>query len=193
MRDRNKTSVIPAVFTPEECEQIIATFRDKPMEEGTIWDQVAAEKYQSIVNVNVRRASNYVFPDSSPETDWIRERMDIASRQINSEWYEFNLSTTAPDRIVFVHYPLGGFFGPHVDNLGNPELLYKKLTCIIQLSKPDSYEGGNLRIAHESEPAARDQGAMICFPTYVRHLVEPVTSGERFVLINWCVSETHFQ
>ncbi len=34
---------------------------------------------------------------------------------------------------------------------------------------------------------------MICFPTYLRHMVSPVTQGERFVLINWCVSETHFK
>ena len=193
MRDRNKSYIVPDLFTPDECDQIIELCSPKPMVEGTIWNQTAADKYESIVDVKVRKARNFPFDSDLPELQWVVDRLRTASRQVNSEWYEFNLTETQPDRIAFVHYPLGGFFGPHVDNLGSPKLMYKKLTCVVQLSDPDSYEGGELRISHENDPMPKHRGTMICFPTYVRHMVEPVTKGERFILVNWCNSETHFQ
>lgn len=194
MRNYNEPQIIRNVFTPEECQQIIDTCEQYQFTDGTIYREQADGSFKSEVDHSVRKAENLLFPEEPhSDFDWIRERMRAASRKINEEYFEFDLTDKYYDRLVCAHYPLGGHFGPHVDNLGDQATMFKKLSCVVQLSDPDTYDGGVLRFAPEITENVRARGTMIAFPTYLRHMVMPVTRGERYVLINWCVSEKHFK
>lgn len=65
---------------------------------------------------------------------------------------------------------------------------HRKLSCVIQLSDPDSYVGGDLEV--EKEPpnptTLRQRGTVIVFPCFLKHRVVPVTKGVRFSLVTWC-------
>ena len=79
-------------------------------------------------------------------------------------------------------YEVGDSFGDHVDTHGAPNMLEeRKLNLTIQLSDPDSYEGGDLYI--KDHRATRNIGSGIFFPPYVLHKVSEVTSGTRYCLI----------
>lgn len=188
MKNYNEFQTVPNVFTEDECDQIIAQCKEQEMVPGPIYDGT-----KQVVMEGVRKAENWVFPDIHPDYAWIRQRLHSASREINSNWFEFDIVGNRPDRIAFVVYPTGGFFHPHVDNLGSEELGFKKLSCVVQLSDPDSYMGGDLSCSLTNKVPPRDRGTMIAFPSYVRHCVSEVESGERCILVNWCVSDTHFK
>ena len=53
----------------------------------------------------------------------------------------------------------------------------------MQLSKPETYKGGNL--VFETEPMERAIGTIVIFPSYVRHQVTRVTEGTRYSLVQW--------
>ncbi len=60
----------------------------------------------------------------------------------------------------------------------------------VQLSESDSYEGGDLifdlppELCPDKE-LMRKQGTIIIFPSFVRHMVTPVTEGERHAMVSW--------
>lgn len=157
-------------FTVSECEQIIS--------EGTdMWLRKDDDD---------RLRMNRAF---LPSDYWAMSRISKAARQLGYD--DLQLADAQYDEASFVQYPLGGVFSMHDDvNLSKNRTHFWKLTCVIQLSDPSTYEGGKLKIG--SEYAPDEQGTMICFPSNTLHEVEPVTSGERFVLVHWCVSEINY-
>ena len=79
----------------------------------------------------------------------------------------------------------------------NLKNMHRKLSMSVQLSKPEDYEGGdlkfNLRGLNSSNedtimsppPEFKQQGSVIVFPSFHRHRVTPVTSGIRHSLVTW--------
>jgi len=75
----------------------------------------------------------------------------------------------------------------------------RKMSVTINLSDSDSYEGGDFKIditdlVHNrkeflfaSPKEFRNQGTVICFPSYTSHCVTPVTKGTRYSLVVWCL------
>lgn len=56
----------------------------------------------------------------------------------------------------------------------------------MQLTDPHEYEGGELEL-HDGvfKYLPKNQGAVIAFPSYVLHKVNPVTRGVRHSLVTW--------
>lgn len=188
-RNYNQAQFSPGIFTEEECQQIIDLCMANELEIGTMYADG-----QFLIMTDCRSAENWMLPeDGDPTYEWIRERVYKASRELNAGWWEFDLESKKVDRLAFVRYPTGGYFRAHTDNTIAPGYPFKKLTCVVQLSDPDSYEGGDLWVTQMDEPCPRDRGTLIAFPTYSRHLVDDVTSGDRFILVNWCHSDRHFR
>lgn len=63
----------------------------------------------------------------------------------------------------------------------------RKLSMVLLLSDPSTYTGGRLRLAHDdfADNAQMARGDMVFFPSFLRHKVEPVTAGVRYVLTAW--------
>jgi PKHD-type hydroxylase len=80
-----------------------------------------------------------------------------------------------------------GHYGWHSDRGGTGLAQYRKLTVVVQLSVPESYEGGDLQlnVTGHAETMPRTRGAAIAFPSYVLHRVTPVTFGARHSLVTW--------
>jgi PKHD-type hydroxylase len=79
-----------------------------------------------------------------------------------------------------------GFYGWHVD-IGAGRLAQRKLSLVVPLTDPTEYEGGELQLFHDHEPATVDMplGRIVAFPSYVLHRVTPVTKGIRRTLAVW--------
>jgi len=73
----------------------------------------------------------------------------------------------------------------------------RKLSMTINLSDPNDYEGGNLKIDTKNLNESgvhtltqiRPQGSLVVFPSYLYHQVTPVTKGTRYSLVVWCVGK----
>jgi PKHD-type hydroxylase len=65
----------------------------------------------------------------------------------------------------------------------------RKLSISIQLTNPEEYEGGELKLYDGDEDKTnvmdKTQGTLIIFPSYVLHEVMPVTKGTRNSLVAW--------
>ena len=63
----------------------------------------------------------------------------------------------------------------------------RKLSVVVQLSDPEEYEGGELKLHTSYDPIIikKERGMIVSFPSYTLHEVAPVTKGERYSLVAW--------
>ena len=119
--------------------------------------------------------------------------------------WNFNVNWFEPAQIT--QYQKGEFYNWHTDEhespypADHPNKNYRnkirKISCTLQLSKADTYEGGSLDL---TLPACRegqvglkkiklnkpmDIGTLIFFPSFVTHQVNPITRGTRHALVLW--------
>lgn len=90
---------------------------------------------------------------------------------------------------MFSRYRDGQAYGTHVDNA----LMGGRRTDVsftLFLADPASYDGGELVIETSAgEDAVKlEAGSMIVYPATTLHRVEPVTRGERLVMVGWARS-----
>jgi PKHD-type hydroxylase len=167
-------AVIQAAFTPEECSRLIADFTPH-LKPALIEDMDAAQ------SVSLRKSSAvFVFPNES--TNWVFERLSKAIREINDSVYGFDVREFR-EGFQFTRYDVGEYYGPHFD-IGPGRLTERKLSLTVQLSAPEEYTGGEL-IIYPEFVAAKDQGSMTVFPSFMCHNVCPVKTGVRYSLVSW--------
>ena len=135
------------------------------------------------------RETDITWIRPSPETQWIYERMVNLAARINHDKFQFDLSHF--QYFQYGKYKTDGHYNWHYDCGPNlPE--HRKLSFVLGLTEPDSYEGGEFQInvSGDNEKAHSfkiRKGDLIVFPAYMGHRVTPVTSGERMTLTAWAV------
>jgi PKHD-type hydroxylase len=76
----------------------------------------------------------------------------------------------------------------HDINWENEKHFDRKLSVVVQLTAPNTYEGGQFEFAEVQSPKPvdfRQQGSVLVFPSYLQHRVTEVTSGCRYSLVSW--------
>ena len=61
----------------------------------------------------------------------------------------------------------------------------RKLTFIVQLSRPNAYKGCDLLFTGSRSVGTRTRGALIVFPSYTFHHVTPIMAGTRYAVVGW--------
>lgn len=115
-----------------------------------------------------------------------------ATRFANQNYFHVNVSQYCRENSL-VKYDVGGFFKDHSDiiwgrqpnNIDKQSI--RKLTSIMLINDPDEFEGGTLHMWDDNTIYRTDfeMGDLIVFPSYVRHVVKPVTKGVRYSLVMW--------
>jgi PKHD-type hydroxylase len=119
--------------------------------------------------------------------DWVFRRVTDITLNLNERFFKFDLFGLN-EGFQFTNYEApSGKYGKHVDRGMN--IPVRKLSISIQLTNPEEYEGGELKLydGDDEEASVMDktQGTLIIFPSYVLHEVMPVTKGERNSLVTW--------
>ena len=173
-KDQTRLAAIQMVFTPEECLRLIADYT--PLLKPALVETMDLAQSASI------RRSSAVFVPQNESTSWVFKRLGKAVRKINDTVYGFDVSQFR-EGFQFTRYEVGEFYGPHFD-IGPGRLTERKLSLTVQLSAPEDYTGGELVIYPEFV-AAKDQGSMTVFPSFMCHNVLPVKTGVRYSLVSW--------
>ena len=140
-----------------------------------------------LVEENKKHRNSYI---TWLDEQWIYNEIQpfIQEANINAKW-NFEWDWTEPAQ--FTKYKLNQYYNWHVDqdieHDDNGKI--RKLSCSVQLSHPEEYEGGDLQFqtphgeftANEIKP----KGSICIFPSFVTHRVTPVTSGIRQSLVMW--------
>ncbi len=173
------------VFSPPECAQIVA--QAKP----AAW---SAKLPGGPGNLPV-------FPDAKVNKAIERQRLPLGQNgfpldkinfgasQVNSDGWRFELSGFPADDMPWLVRQKAGKIKDddwEVD-LASGFTSSRKLTFILQLSDPKSYEGGDVILHNvpDNTEGYRQQGNIIVFPSYWLHRVTPVTRGTRHFVVGW--------
>ena len=169
-------------FTPIECDTIIKQALELPERPATLG--VSSVKTDD----EWRRSSiRSIIKDTT--WSWLFSKLDKLVASANREW--FNVDYTYLPGIQFATYDSSnlGCYKRHQDVFLAPIPTHRKLSVTVQLSDPDTYEGGDLRFLdigiHPKYENIRARGTVCVFPSLIFHEVTPVTSGIRHSLAAW--------
>lgn len=163
----------------DECEALIGACQGYELLEG----RVGTEKEVDNVVRQVQVAS-------VPENSIITRIMQSFVSEANNQLFKYNI--TGMDHVQFVKYTKGSFYDWHNDSTvshNDGEEGIRKLSCVVQLSPPEAYNGGEFQLYKgcmgEETPAIKKQGSVIVFDARDYHRVTEITEGCRFSLILW--------
>lgn len=138
-----------------------------------------------------RRSDIWFVNRGDSELDYLFDEMWKLALWANHDWFDVHISKLDYYQIARYDSANLGEYKTHHDIFymnGDP-YYHRKLSCVIQLSDPNDYEGGDLNFEHVQHfPNAEDmrqQGTVIFFPSFVRHAALPVTKGIRYSIASW--------
>lgn len=173
-------------FSKEKCEKIINDALILPSQDGLLG--VNGEEGNDFQT----RRSKIRFIDSG---DWrfsyIFDDLWKMALQANNDF--FNIHITRLNFIQLAEYDASyqGEYKTHHDVfwLNNDDFYHRKLSCVIQLSDPNEYDGGDLELVDVStfpeKEDLRQQGTAVFFPSFFLHRANPVTRGTRYSIAAW--------
>jgi PKHD-type hydroxylase len=140
------------------------------------------------------------------DTAWLYDRLSHVARQINGQYFQYDLTGFSEDFQYTVYKGNDkAFYDWHLDKgYATNGAAPRKLSMVIQLSDPSEYEGGDLQLctgvgierAETQEMVEmvsgsgistldKTQGMIHIFPSWILHRVTPVTRGTRKTLVIW--------
>ncbi len=170
---------MPDAFSAGECERIIQAISRSPAEEALLVGQRQDH--------NLRNAE-LVWMDNVDGMGWVMERLIDLVRTSNVKQFDFDLREFAESpQIASYKDTDGGHFAWHSDIGDGPVARKRKLTLVLQLSEPGSYDGGDLEVMPSAQVLAvnRAQGCVSIFPSFTLHRVTTVKRGTRHSMTVW--------
>lgn len=175
-RGFTRLATSPSMFTGEELDALQQLSDDKA-EPGTIAGKQTDTSIRRSRVMWLRRSDGY---------QWLHDRLWGVVSELNRHRFYFDIEGF-DGGIQLARYDESdeGFYTWHMD--AGEKTNGRKISISVQVSDPNSYEGGNLELFYKSRPyiADRTRGAVVAFPSWVMHRVTPVTRGVRYSLVGW--------
>lgn len=165
-------------FTKEELVEIRRIGDSTPKQAGT----TVADDSE---HVSEYRKSEIAWLGDDNETRWLYEKMASLCKTANQQMWNFDIWGYQDGFQYTVYYGDGGHYDWHAD-LG-PNISNRKISCVLQLSDPEEYDGGDLQMNPGGNilTVPKQLGLVCFFPSFLLHRVTPLNSGVRKSLVNW--------
>lgn len=171
----------------EECKRVISYADQKYGMKSTVGSDESRA-----YNKEIREVDTYTL-EHTPETSWLFQKVAAAVGVVNAEYYRWNLLGIT-HALQLLHYKGEdkSHYQWHID-AGPTSSATRKLSLSIPLN--DDYEGGDLIINSNGVimTAPKELGSISFFPSFSLHKVEPVTKGERWVIVAWIHGPDRFK
>ena len=174
-----------------------------------------ATKESGTTDSVIRQSTNKWIDHQDPKFDQtIKQKIfdGMVQANIQSGW---NYDIQDMENWQYTHYeaqpdkPTGDFYTWHTDSGADPypSGMIRKISCSVQLTDPDDYEGGHFQwiesqkhfdrikqkdgtirieeLVHTAPFSGQELGSLIVFPSWLHHQVTPVTQGIRKSLVVW--------
>lgn len=169
----------------DELPGFIANQKTKPL-----IDSAVTRNNSSTYDPKFRQSNQTSVNPDNPMIRRVRELALIA----NAEHFNINISIYCKEN-HFIQYDAGGKFDPHTDTIWPADVRHlnknpvRKLTGIALLN--NEFTGGKLALWYTDKRYSFDfnPGDVIFFPSYVKHQIDPITSGIRYSLVSWSYGE----
>ena len=188
-----------SVFSKERCEAMIEKYSELATEQGQVGGQPVPEPNGlTDEQLGIVKGSSLAPDIRRSKIAWIHNNeyhapiMDIVWKLALKANEQFGFHIDYLDSLQFSEYNSKdkGHYDKHTDTFFITDYhKHRKLSMVIQLSDPDSYEGGDFELYGTTGPipkhAFRSQGSVIFFPSIYEHQVFEVTSGVRHSIVGW--------
>lgn len=171
-------------LSKQQCEKIVNDSLTLPSQNGVVGLN------EGMTDTSMRRSKVTFLSSSDTKFDYLFDILWKTAISANKDFFDIHISKL--DYVQFTQYNDDdrGEYKEHHDVfwLNNDPFYHRKLSCIIQLSDPLTYEGGDFTITEASTPLDKEtkmQGTIVYFPSFLRHKVAPVTKGTRYSLVAW--------
>jgi PKHD-type hydroxylase len=170
------------IFTPKQCEMIIAAGRAEPKQNAGVGNREGIKGGKVDTKT---RTSHISWIPFKKMTDMYKD-IERIMKTTNGNHFGFD-GMTISEMAQYTEYPEGGFYEWHVDNDINfehePPVRKISMTCL--LSPESEFEGGDLELMKPGNVAKLKQGHAIFFASFINHRVKPVITGNRKSLVMW--------
>lgn len=164
--------LLEGVFDDGECDRIIDLGRAMPRWNGRCSSDDPQYRVCLTSWLEWRQANAWVF-----------ERMSQVVHEANAR-LGFDLAGFG-EPLHYIEYGPGGGFEWHSD-LTAGRASNRKLSCSLQLSSHEDYQGGELELCpHGVMRGFRERGSVLVFPAYIPHRVLRIGRGMRHALVAW--------
>jgi PKHD-type hydroxylase len=166
-------------LTKEVCDTLIERFY-KPDEEN---DARFGSNSDPLKDYAFRKTNICWIPKEELISIYLFTRALIANQK--GKWL-FDIDDY--EQVQIAKYEQGGHYEWHKDEYfyDSQKSRHRKVSAIVFLSDPATYEGGDLLMHLGGEIKIESTlGSVICFPSEIMHKVTPVTEGVRYSLALW--------
>ena len=196
-------TVYEGIFNPYECDQLIEFFQDNQQHQkkGQTFGEGAGSicADESPRQVSVINLHEYVSKQVEPD-DFVPSVMQKVFGFVemqNEVTYRFNIDTFA--QLELAEYKESQGYSWHTDCGSTEMATCRKLSFSVQLADPDDFDGGELGFAGyidngpNYKPLDNNYGSLLkpplgsvtIFPSFLSHIVMPVTKGTRYSMFGW--------
>lgn len=173
-------------FTSDECDKILELGLKLPAKDAELG---VTGNFQD--NQTRRSKIRFIEKHLHPEFDFVFKQLWNLAIQGNDDFFGFDISRLNYLQLAEYDAEYQGEYKPHVDVfwMNNDPKYHRKISCIVQLSDPSEYDGGDFEVynTEQSLPKEpiRQKGSVIIIPSFVEHAALPVTRGKRYSLTAW--------
>lgn len=132
------------------------------------------------------RVSDVSWIDDNEKSVWLYEKIATYAEEANRICWNFDI-WGYQDQFQYTIYKGGenGHYDWHADC--GPNMSNRKLSCVLQLTDPSEYQGGDLELNMGSYVAkvAKAKANLVFFPSFILHRVTPLEGGIRKSLVTW--------
>ena len=170
------------IFTPEQCQMVINAGRSEPKQAAYVGNDKSIKG--GVIDTETRTSHISWIPFS--KTPEMYKDIEKVMKTTNGNHFGFD-GMQITEQAQYTEYPEGGFYDWHVDNDidCHHEPPVRKISMTLLLSPENEFEGGDLELIKEGQPAKLKQGHAIFFASFIRHRVTPVIRGNRKSLVMW--------
>lgn len=158
------------------CESMIDTFSKIEPIDGVTYNTHSDHRKSKIRWIHGEHALQSILLRYINEANAVAFNVNIQQEMCEMQFTEY-------------HAEYNGKYDWHHDiNWENNKNFDRKLSMVVQLSDPNTYEGGMFEFSEVQNPKYEDfkqQGSILIFPSYLLHRVTEVTKGVRYSLVSW--------
>lgn len=172
-------------FSPEQCKMILEEGLKLPVQDAKLG-------FDGNTALNNHRKSKVRFiQKDDPNFQWLFDEMWKMAIEANDNWFGFHISKITYIQLAEYDESYEGHYDKHHDVfwMNNDPYYHRKLTAVVQLTDPSTYEGGNLELCNPQQSPdpqeIRTQGTAFFFPSFLEHQATAVTKGTRYSLACW--------
>lgn len=174
---------IEEAFSPEQLAALKKLSLTLPIEDGTVGSSRRVDHKMRSVKVQM-------IDEKKAENINLLQHMTRLVDRFNEDFFQFDLDMLSTLQITTYCAKDEGHYDWHVDSpLEAHSVHHRKLSIVMLLSPKENFEGGDLLLRAGGKEynlsKKMERGTMIAFPSHLEHKVNPITKGERRVLVTW--------